>query len=89
MVNKIFSFAGFTVKFESEIPISSSSHFCNFTVSDKMPDMTVKVISCDKLPEKGTEIYNRGFSSLYDYNDDILEIGAEFFAELVKIRLPK
>lgn len=70
MVNKTYSFSGFTVKFESEIPISASSHFCNFTGGDELPDMTVKVISCDELPEKGTEIYNRGFSSLYDYNDE-------------------
>ena len=28
-------------------------------------------------------------NSLYDYNDDVLEIGAEFFAELIRIRLPK
>lgn len=28
-------------------------------------------------------------NSLYDYNDDVLKTGAEFFAELVKIRLPK
>lgn len=28
-------------------------------------------------------------NSQYDYNDDILEIGAEFFAELIKVRLPQ
>lgn len=28
-------------------------------------------------------------NSLYDYNDDVLVIGAEFFAELIKIRLPQ
>lgn len=28
-------------------------------------------------------------NSKYDYNDNILEIGAEFFAELVRVRLPK
>ncbi|HHX71034.1 MAG TPA: amidohydrolase [Gallicola sp.] len=28
-------------------------------------------------------------NSLYDYNDNVLEIGAEFFAELIRLRLPK
>ena len=28
-------------------------------------------------------------NAIYDYNDDLLEIGAEFFAEVVKVRLPK
>lgn len=28
-------------------------------------------------------------NSMYDYNDDILETGAEIFAELIKVRLPK
>lgn len=28
-------------------------------------------------------------NSLYDYNDAILETGAEFFAELIKVRLPQ
>ncbi|MEA4849789.1 MAG: M20 aminoacylase family protein [Clostridiaceae bacterium] len=28
-------------------------------------------------------------NSQYDYNDDILEIGAEFFAELIRLRLPQ
>lgn len=28
-------------------------------------------------------------NSAYDYNDDVLEIGAEFFAELISARLPK
>ena len=28
-------------------------------------------------------------NSLYDYNDDVLEIGAEFFAELIRLRLLK
>lgn len=28
-------------------------------------------------------------NSIYDFNDDVLEIGAEFFAELIRLRLPK
>lgn len=28
-------------------------------------------------------------NSRYDYNDEILKIGAEYFAELIKVRLPK
>lgn len=28
-------------------------------------------------------------NSMYDYNDNILELGAEFFAELIKVRIPQ
>lgn len=37
------------------------------------------------VPSENISLHN----STYDYNDDILGIGAEFFAELVKVRLPQ
>ena len=38
-----------------------------------------------KVPSENVPLHN----SLFDYNDDILETGARFFAELIRIRLPK
>jgi hippurate hydrolase len=36
-------------------------------------------------PNENPPIHN----SLFDYNDDVLEIGAEFFAEIIRARLPE
>jgi hippurate hydrolase len=33
----------------------------------------------------GTPLHNAG----YDFNDEVLEIGARYFAELVRLRLPR
>lgn len=35
------------------------------------------------IASENTPLHN----SMYDYNDDISELGAEFFAELIKVRL--
>lgn len=37
------------------------------------------------IASENTPLHN----SMYDYNDDVLETGAEFFAELIKVRLPQ
>lgn len=39
----------------------------------------------NQVPSENISLHN----SEYDYNDDILVVGAEFFAELVKLRLPQ
>lgn len=38
-----------------------------------------------EIASENTPLHN----SLYDYNDNVLETGAEFFAELIKVRLPQ
>lgn len=61
-------------------PIMGSEDFGLFT--QKIPGCLIFLGSAkkDNIP-----LHN----SLFDYNDDILETGAEFFAELIKNRLPK
>lgn len=52
----------------------------------KIPGCLVFIGNVDDSDGVGNvPLHNSG----YDYNDKILKIGAEFFAELVKVRLPK
>lgn len=51
-----------------------------------------KIPGCFVFIGNGTEEDGNGYiplhNSLYDFNDDILMVGAEFFAELIRTRLP-
>jgi hippurate hydrolase len=63
-------------------PLMASEDFGAFT--QKIPGCFVFLGSgkCEKATDN-IPLHN----SVYDYNDDVLEIGAEFFAELIKNRL--
>lgn len=56
------------------------------TFLQRIPGCLVFIGACDESAGVGNvPLHN----SCYDYNDNILKIGAEYFAELVKVRLPK
>ncbi|NMM64433.1 amidohydrolase [Clostridium sp. P21] len=56
------------------------------TFLQKIPGCLVFIGTSDESAGVGNvPLHN----SCYDYNDNILKIGAEYFAELVKVRLPK
>lgn len=63
-------------------PFMASEDFGNFT--EYIPGCFVFLGSKGEN-EEIIPLHN----ALYDYNDDVLETGAEFFAEIVKIRLPE
>lgn len=63
-------------------PLMASEDFGKFT--EKIPGCFVFLGSKGEN-EEIIPLHN----ALYDYNDNVLETGAEFFAEIVKIRLPE
>jgi len=64
------------------MPSMGAEDFGAFT--EKIPGCYLSLGSKPKGAQTVIPLHN----SLYDFNDDALEIGAEFFAELVKKRLP-
>ena len=62
-------------------PVMASEDFGKFT--ERIPGCFV-FLGTKRGNNEVIPLHN----ALYDYNDDVLEIGAEFFAEIVKVRLP-
>lgn len=64
-------------------PVMISEDFAGFL--EKIPGCFVFLGGGTKDEGCGTPLHN----SIFDFNDDVLPIGAEYFAELIRIRLPQ
>ena len=64
-------------------PVMISEDFAGFL--EKIPGCFVFLGGGTKEDGSGTPLHN----STFDFNDDVLQTGAEYFAELIRIRLPQ
>lgn len=64
-------------------PVMISEDFAGFL--EKIPGCFVFLGTGTKAEGCGTPLHN----STFDFNDDVLQTGAEYFAELIRLRLPQ